>query len=49
MKLIKEFGFNYVRHHSSVPLPEYFDVADELGIFVQHELPIAYDRFLDGV
>ena len=46
MKLIKEFGFNYVRHHSSVPLPEYFDVADELGILVQPELPIAYDRFL---
>jgi hypothetical protein len=46
MKLIKEFGFNYVRHHSSVPLPEYFDVADELGILVQPELPIAYERFL---
>ncbi|RKY53985.1 MAG: hypothetical protein DRP93_05685, partial [Candidatus Neomarinimicrobiota bacterium] len=47
MKLIKEFGFNYVRHHSSVPLPEYFDVADELGMLVQPELPIAYERFLE--
>jgi hypothetical protein len=46
MKLIKSFGFNYVRHHSSVPLPEYFDTADELGILVQPELPIAYERFL---
>ncbi len=46
LALVKEFNFNYVRHHSAVPLPEYFDVADELGILVQPELPVAYEIYL---
>jgi len=45
--LAKEFGFNYVRHHSHIPLPEYFDVADELGLLIQPELPIAYEPYFD--
>ena len=40
LKIAKDYGFNYVRHHSWVPLEEYFEVADELGILLQPELPI---------
>jgi len=39
-KIAKEYGFNYVRHHSWVPLEEYFEVADEMGILLQPEFPI---------
>ena len=35
----KDYGFNFVRQHTHVELPEYFEVADELGIMVQSELP----------
>jgi len=45
--LAKQFGFNYVRHHSHIPLPEYFDMADELGLLIQPELPIAYEPYFD--
>jgi len=38
-KLARDYGFVYVRHHTWVPLPEYFDAADELGIMLQPELP----------
>ena len=44
-KIARDYGFNYVRHHSWFPLPEYFDVADELGIMLQPEFPIAYANF----
>jgi hypothetical protein len=39
-KIAKDYGFNYVRHHSWVPLEEYFEVADEVGILLQPEFPI---------
>jgi len=45
--LAKQFGMNYVRHHSHVPVPEYFDIADEMGLLIQPELPIAYEPFFD--
>ncbi len=35
----KAFGFAFVRHHTHVELPEYFEAADELGVMVQPELP----------
>ena len=35
----KAFGFNFVRHHTHVEFPEYFEAADELGIMVQPEIP----------
>jgi beta-galactosidase len=38
----KEFGFNGVRHHSMMPTESYLAAADEVGMFVQPELPIAY-------
>lgn len=46
-KMAKDYGFNYVRHHSWFPLAEYFEVADELGIMLQPEFPIAYDNYYD--
>jgi hypothetical protein len=47
-KIARAYGFNYVRHHSWWPLQEYFDVADELGIMLQPEFPIAYQGFYDA-
>ena len=41
-QIAKDFGFNYVRHHSWTPVQEYLDVADEMGIMLQPEFPIAY-------
>jgi beta-galactosidase len=38
----REYGFNYVRHHSWMPPEEYLDVADELGMMLQPEFPFAY-------
>jgi hypothetical protein len=40
--LAREYGFNYVRHHSWTPPEEYLDAADELGMMVQPEFPFAY-------
>jgi len=39
----REYGFTYVRHHSHVPIREYFAAADQLGFLIQPELPIAYE------
>ena len=42
LKLIKSYGFNFVRHHSHMMPPEYYDACDEVGIMVQAEAPLAY-------
>ena len=42
LRLIKSYGFNYVRHHSHFLPPEYYDAADEVGMLISPELPIAY-------
>jgi hypothetical protein len=42
LQVVKDYGFNYARHHSWVPPEEYLDAADELGVMVQPEFPIAY-------
>ena len=39
LRLYKEAGFNYARHHTHTPLPEYFEAADEVGFLLQPELP----------
>lgn len=39
--LIRDLGFNSTRHHTNCPYPEYFEAADEKGIFVEPEL--SYD------
>jgi len=38
LQLARSYGFNYVRFQSSVPPPEYFDAADEVGLLVQSEM-----------
>lgn len=42
LTVAKTFGFNWVRLHSWVPPAALLDAADELGMFVQPELPIGY-------
>jgi hypothetical protein len=37
--LAKQYGFNYVRHHTHCEVPEFYEAADEVGIMVQPELP----------
>ncbi|MDP3849136.1 MAG: glycoside hydrolase family 2 TIM barrel-domain containing protein [Luteolibacter sp.] len=39
LKVIKDYGFNYVRMHTHCENPEYFEAADEVGILMQPELP----------
>jgi hypothetical protein len=39
LRIAKEFGFNYVRHHTHCEVPEYYEAADEVGMLVQPELP----------
>ena len=39
LRVMRDFGFNYVRHHTHCEIPEYYDAADEVGIIVQPELP----------
>ncbi|MCI0537262.1 MAG: hypothetical protein L0Z50_18770 [Verrucomicrobiales bacterium] len=38
----REYGFNYVRHHSWTPPEPYLEAADELGMMLQPEFPFAY-------
>ncbi|MAH32594.1 MAG: hypothetical protein CMG78_11325 [Marinobacter sp.] len=38
LRTLREYGYNYVRCQSFVPAPEYFDVADEVGLLVQSEM-----------
>ncbi|MCY2954443.1 MAG: hypothetical protein NTU53_21140 [Planctomycetota bacterium] len=47
LKLVKSYGFNHVRHHSTIMPPEYYDACDETGILSTAEFPIAYQQFYD--
>ena len=40
MKKVEEFGLNHVRFHSWCPPEEAFVAADEVGIYLQVELPV---------
>jgi len=44
LKLAKAYGFDYVRLHTHVETPEFFQAADEVGIMVQPALPYEGDR-----
>jgi hypothetical protein len=44
LQLAKSFGFNAVRFHSMTPMREFFEAADEVGMFVMAELPVAYTQ-----
>ena len=37
--LARQYGFNFVRHHTHCELPEFFEAAEEAGIMVQPEMP----------
>ncbi len=39
IQIAKQYGFNYVRHHTHCEVPEYYEAADEVGFLVQPELP----------
>jgi hypothetical protein len=45
LQAAKGFGFNFVRHHSHFLPPEYYEAADEVGMLVSPELPIAYQEY----
>ena len=40
MTTVKEYGFNHIRFHSWCPPKAAFTVADELGMYLQVELPM---------
>ncbi|WP_353329662.1 discoidin domain-containing protein [Bacteroides sedimenti] len=40
-KIIKSYGFNHIRFHSWCPPEAAFEAADEIGIYLQPELPAA--------
>ncbi|MDO5581734.1 MAG: glycoside hydrolase family 2 TIM barrel-domain containing protein [Planctomycetia bacterium] len=48
MKIYKAAGFNFMRHHTHCPLPEYFEAADEMGILLMPELPYYHDTCCEG-
>lgn len=39
-RLMKSYGFNAVRTHTSIMSPEYYDVCDEVGLLARAELPL---------
>ena len=39
LQIARAYGFDYVRLHTHVESPEYFEAADEVGIMVQPALP----------
>ena len=43
----KELGFNFVRFHTFIPVEEYFEATDELGVLVHVETPnfVSEDEF----
>jgi beta-galactosidase len=45
LAVAKEYGFNFVRHHSHFLPPEYYEAADEVEILVSPEFPIAYESY----
>jgi len=46
MRIAKGLGFNAVRFHSTTPVEECFEAADEVGMLVGAELPVVYQEFL---
>ena len=45
---IRAAGFNFVRTHTTVNMPEFFEACDEAGLMVQPELPYYGDWSADG-
>ena len=49
LRTARAAGFNFVRTHTHYELPEYFDAADEAGVFVQPELSYNCDESSEEV
>lgn len=51
IRILKELGFNFVRFHTTVPVQEYMEAADELGILMEPETPnnTSYEEWVDIV
>lgn len=49
IRTIKDLGFNSIRFHTHVPMPEYMEAADELGIVIEVETPnnTTYEEWLE--
>jgi len=45
LALMRSLGFNFARHHSTIPHDEYLEAADEAGMLVQAEAGMAYTKF----
>ncbi len=39
LRTLKELGFNSIRFHTWVPMPEYMEAADEIGMILEVETP----------
>ncbi len=48
LRIIKAYGFNHVRHHSTILPHEYYEACDELGILSTAEYLIGYPHQLPG-
>jgi hypothetical protein len=48
LRTIKSYGFIFVRHHSTIMPPEYYDACDEIGMISTAEFPICYGLYLPG-
>jgi len=49
LRIAKSYGFNHVRHHSTIMPPEYYEACDEVGMITTAEFPICYYIYLPGV
>ncbi len=51
IRTMKKLGFNAIRFHTYVPMAEYMEAADELGILIEIETPnnTTYDEWHDIV
>jgi hypothetical protein len=45
IRMAKDYGFNLIRFHSTIPPQECFDAADKLGIFIHIEIRKYYGRY----
>ncbi len=46
LRLAKSYGFNFVRNHSAIMPPEFYDACDEVGMIATAEFPICYSIYL---
>jgi beta-galactosidase len=44
LKIARSYGFNYVRLHTHIETPEYFEAAEDAGIMIQPAIPYEGSR-----